>query len=417
MPAISVHPDQRYTAYWNSAAWVAGGGGSFGNGDSWSQWRLGVGFHFDLGATIPRYSTINSSSWSCIASGSYLIPTFYIKAELAGSPGTIADIADLVARRGLTAIGGVPGVSDAGLVTVALLDETVGWVSTVLYSYDIAALLQELANAFDITKLEIFVDDFNGRTSGDGVNNFDIYDLTKITFDVDYTEPPPPPTVTSATPDRGKQGQHLASVVIAGVDLTGATVVDFGAGVVVNSFSVDTDIQITADITIGPTATLGFRDVTVTTPGGPGVLTHGFLVTDSTGLGLFEVTAPAGSPIVSSISPPYGVQGTSLTGIVIGGSGFLTATDLYIGYDFILDSWVVDSDIQITAAITIPTTVPPGLRDVVVTNASGTGALIGGFECIMEEGVPIIVSVTPDHGNQGDHLASVVIAGYFFTGV
>jgi hypothetical protein len=69
------------------------------------------------------------------------------------------------------------------------------------------------------------------------------------------------------------------NVVITGTNFTGATVVSFGAGIVVNSFVVDLGTQITADISILISAALGARDVSVTAPFGTGTLLSGFMVT------------------------------------------------------------------------------------------------------------------------------------------
>ena len=57
-------------------------------------------------------------------------------------------------------------------------------------------------------------------------------------------------------------------MVIVGNNFTGATEVSFGEGIVVRSFTVDSDTQITAAVNIGRTADLGTRDITVTTPEG-----------------------------------------------------------------------------------------------------------------------------------------------------
>jgi hypothetical protein len=97
------------------------------------------------------------------------------------------------------------------------------------------------------------------------------------------------PTVTSATPNQGDQGETL-SVTIAGTDFTGATSIDFGSGIVINGFTVDSDTQITADITIDPAAAVGARDVSVTNVDGTGTLLNGFTVDQ----------AP---PVITSVTP------------------------------------------------------------------------------------------------------------------
>jgi len=99
------------------------------------------------------------------------------------------------------------------------------------------------------------------------------------------------PTVTSVSPDSGEQGATL-EVNIGGTNLTGATAVGFGDGITVDSFSVVSAAEITASISIGTTATLGLRDVSVTTSAGTGTLTDGFTVV-AVGAVTVSVNAPA----------------------------------------------------------------------------------------------------------------------------
>jgi hypothetical protein len=86
------------------------------------------------------------------------------------------------------------------------------------------------------------------------------------------------PAMIGVNPKAGNQGQTLNNVIITGLNFTGATAVSFGAGITVNSFSVNSDTQITASITIAANATLGTRNVTVTDPNGAGTLSSGFTV-------------------------------------------------------------------------------------------------------------------------------------------
>ena len=86
------------------------------------------------------------------------------------------------------------------------------------------------------------------------------------------------PLPTSATPNSGHQGATIASDVIAGSNFTGATVVSYGAGITVNSFTVDNDNQITANITIANGAAVGARDISVTNSYGTGTLLGGFTI-------------------------------------------------------------------------------------------------------------------------------------------
>jgi hypothetical protein len=78
-----------------------------------------------------------------------------------------------------------------------------------------------------------------------------------------YTQP----IVTNVGPASGAMGQCL-TITITGLGFTGSTSVNFGTGITVNGFTVDSDTQITANICIAVDAALGARDVSVTTPRG-----------------------------------------------------------------------------------------------------------------------------------------------------
>ncbi len=109
-----------------------------------------------------------------------------------------------------------------------------------------------------------------------------------------------PPTITSVSPHEGMQGQAPGNVVITGSHFTGATAVSFGlAGITVNSFTVNSGTQITANITISGSATLGSRNVSVTTPWGTTTLTNGFTVNTPSLPGWYEqfTTASSGSSL------------------------------------------------------------------------------------------------------------------------
>ncbi|MCL0077353.1 Ig-like domain-containing protein [Dehalococcoidia bacterium] len=90
---------------------------------------------------------------------------------------------------------------------------------------------------------------------------------------------PPPPTIERVVPDSGIQGATV-DVVIWGEHFTGATAVSFGEGITVNRFAVVSPTRIDANISIAADAEAGARNVSVTTPGGTGVLPGGFTVRD-----------------------------------------------------------------------------------------------------------------------------------------
>ncbi|MBN2100207.1 MAG: IPT/TIG domain-containing protein [Dehalococcoidia bacterium] len=206
------------------------------------------------------------------------------------------------------------------------------------------------------------------------------------------------PTVTLLNPNQAGQGQTL-SVTISGTYLIAASSVSFGADISVNSYTVDSDTQITANITVGPEAAPGLRDVSVTTPGGTATLTNAFNVTQ----------APPG---ITSASPSQGIQGQTLD-VTITGARFIGSTSVSFGADITVNSFTIDSNSQITASITISSSATPGARTISVTSPTGTGTLDNGF--ILNQAPPTIVSVSPNQGTVGETL-DITITGTYLTG-
>ena len=208
---------------------------------------------------------------------------------------------------------------------------------------------------------------------------------------------PPAPTISAVSPNQGIQGQTLASVTITGNNFNGATAVSFGADITVNSFTVISNNEITANITIASIAAPGPRDVSVTASG-TGTLPSGFTVN----------YAP---PTVSSVTPNQEIQGQSIN-VTITGDYFSGATSVSFGLGVSVDSFTIDSVNQITAGITISSAATPGTRNVSVTNPGGTGTLTNGFT--VNYAPPTISSVNPNVGVQEQTL-DVTITGTYFT--
>ena len=95
-----------------------------------------------------------------------------------------------------------------------------------------------------------------------------------------------PATITSVDPSEGRLGETL-TVTITCTKLDNTTELDLGSGITVNSFTVDSSTQITAEITI-----TGIMDVSVGNPCGTAdTLTGGFTVAAEPG--------PATAPLAS----------------------------------------------------------------------------------------------------------------------
>jgi PKD repeat protein len=92
-----------------------------------------------------------------------------------------------------------------------------------------------------------------------------------------------PPQVTSVTPNSAAQGQTL-NVVVQGNNFQPGAACSFGGGITANACTFNSSTQITATLSIGATAFLGARDVTITNPDTKsGTLSGGFSVTQAVG--------------------------------------------------------------------------------------------------------------------------------------
>ncbi len=106
----------------------------------------------------------------------------------------------------------------------------------------------------------------------------------------------------------GRQGDEM-TVSITGTNLTGATEVDFGAGIVLQDYQVLSDTELTAWIVIAGEAETGERTVSVTTPWGTGQV-RGFTVNDAVPrvrLWVYLVGAAAGAVVLGILATGLGL--------------------------------------------------------------------------------------------------------------
>ena len=102
----------------------------------------------------------------------------------------------------------------------------------------------------------------------------------------------PAPTLDGIGPESGHAGETF-DIIINGSDFMGGTKVYFGPDVTVNSLVVNDPTRITANVTVDPGASLGPRDVVVTTPSGDARLTQAFSITKESTRGLGITVVPA----------------------------------------------------------------------------------------------------------------------------
>ena len=206
------------------------------------------------------------------------------------------------------------------------------------------------------------------------------------------------PAVQLVTPSGGSTAGG-ASVTIAGAGFTGAMAVEFGA-VAATSFSVDSDLQITA---VAPAQAAGTVDVTVVTPNGTSPIFHSLLNNGDQ----FTYSAP---PTASEIAPAGGSAG-SLVAII--GTGFVSAP----GITQVLFGTTSATDFTVDSATHISATVPPGSGTVAVTvtTPAGTTAVSAAMQYTYET-QPVVTALGTASGPATGG-TSVVIIGSGFTGV
>ena len=201
------------------------------------------------------------------------------------------------------------------------------------------------------------------------------------------------PDLATVEPNSGNLARTL-DVIITGSGFSMATNVGFGDNVTVESYTVEGPSRLIARISIASDASTGARDITITTPGGTGILPGGFTVT----------TPPP--PLVTALSPHVGGRGESIA-VSISGTDLAgtSAVTFRAGVD--VSSFNVESPTLVTAHIRIAESALIGPRNVSVTTPGGTATLNASFN---------VIGINPTFASRGEALP-VVITGVDFSGV
>jgi hypothetical protein len=210
--------------------------------------------------------------------------------------------------------------------------------------------------------------------------------------------------IGSVSPVAAKEGNTL-DVDIVGYGTSFAQGVSqaafSGAGITVNSTTVNDATHATANITIAADAPPGFRDVNVVTGSDvPSPLQGGFAV---------EVS----EPVIKACSPTEIDQGHTIDLHIMGsGTHFVQGSSqaTISGTGITVNSTTVHDATHATANISVGAAAPPGPRDVnVVTNGETPYALVGGLTVYAAPpGPPFIHSLAPTSDPIG---AEVLITG------
>ena len=212
--------------------------------------------------------------------------------------------------------------------------------------------------------------------------------------------------LATITPDRGAQGQTL-DVAIVGTGThfqSGTTFANFGDGVLVNTLTIHDQTHTTANVTVSPTTTLGWRTVTLVT-GGEFATTA---PVDVNGPGFLVVAGPA---TLVSVSPASGAQGATpfVVNVTGQGSHFLQgATQISFGSGINVGNIQVIDATHLSVSMAITAGAAVGLRNITATTGGEVATLIDGFT-VTAARPPAFSSVTPSVGQQGDTLLLTIV--------
>jgi hypothetical protein len=225
---------------------------------------------------------------------------------------------------------------------------------------------------------------------------------------------PSTPTVNGCSPDSGQQGQSLTVHCISQNTnwVQGTTTATFGAGVTVNSVTVDDATDADVSLSIDPLAYVGYRTVTFTT--------NTEIVSAQT---LFSVAA--GPAIVSQVTPGFANQGQEVVLNITGenthwAQGITQFSIAGAGYDIQINNVLINSATSASADITLSPTAYLGARSIYMVtggetllawpcqiNEPCTGALV------VTGGIPSISYLNPNGGNPGQTNLNVQIYGAY----
>jgi hypothetical protein len=211
---------------------------------------------------------------------------------------------------------------------------------------------------------------------------------------------PGTPIITSFGPTSILQGQqNMALTVTAKFThfAQGITQVSLGSGVTINSVTVSSPTDLTAQISADPTASVGPRTLTVTTGTEVVFVINAFTVKVGTSV-LLSLTPNAGAPGQQNL--PITMSG-QLTNWVQGTSSANFGTGITV------QSLTVSSATSATAVVSIDPAATLGSRTVTVTTGAEVDSLLNGFTV----NGPFISTVDPGGSSQGATNLPVQITG------
>ena len=169
------------------------------------------------------------------------------------------------------------------------------------------------------------------------------------------------------------------------------SVVSFGAGLTVTSITVGGPATLAVNVNIAPGATVGPRDVTVTTNGTP-----------VTGVGMFTVTA--GTPRLVSVSPNTVTQGQTTTLTITGEfTNFQQGvTQVSLGQGITIGSTTISSPTSIAVVVTVAPDATLGSRTLTITTGAEQLTLAAAVTVAVSG--PALTLIDPNSARPGQSL-------------
>jgi len=218
--------------------------------------------------------------------------------------------------------------------------------------------------------------------------------------------------LASVAPSTGQQGQQNLAVTltgefttwVGGVPRGSITQVDFGAGIIVSSVTVNSPTSLTAVLNIDPSAPTGPRPITISNPitgCDTQVFNSGFTVT-------------AGALILETVNPNAGQPGQQNLSVVLTGSGtnwVQGKTTADFGAGITVGSLTVTSPTSAIAVLNIRADMPVGGQTVTMTTGSEVETRANGF--IVTSTLNPLIQILPNTGQQGQQNLAVLISDNF----
>jgi len=233
-----------------------------------------------------------------------------------------------------------------------------------------------------------------------GTRNFSVSNGNVTSNSQTFTVNNPLPTLTAINPSSGAVGKTI-DVVFTGTNfIDGATTVNAGAGITVNSVKITAPTSLTVNLSITASAATGARNFSVANPS-PGGGTSSSLPFSVTNLTLGSITPNTGSRL-------------QRLNVVFSGTNFASGvSSVNVGTGITINAVTVNNATSLTADLTIAAAAETGAREFSVTNSGQDGGTSNSVTFTVTNPLPTLTSISPANGNRLQTL-EVVFTGTNF---